>query len=84
VASNGHPVDQDRTAFVRTAREHVASDGGDGAEHVAQIACDGDFLDRVADLTAFDPEAGCATRVIAGDEVDARADQLGDVKPRIY
>ena len=34
-----------------------------------------------ASLAIFDPEARCAAAVIAGDHVDARADEFGHVKP---
>src|SRR6185295_5013199 len=43
-------------------------------------AGDGDFADGVGELSIFNPEAGRAARVIAGDAVDAHADKLGDVE----
>ena len=35
----------------------------------------------VRELAVLDPEAGGAARVVAGDQVHAEADQLGDVEP---
>ena len=46
-----------------------------------QVAGDGDLLHRVADLAALDPVAGGAARVVAGDQVDALAEQLGHQQP---
>src|SRR5882724_5290779 len=55
--------------------------GGDQRfEHRQQMARDRHLADGVGDLAVLDPEAGCAAAVIAGDAVDAGADQVGDVK----
>src|SRR5262245_14777694 len=48
-------------------------------EDVEQMARDRDFADGIGDLAVVDPEAGGAPAVIAGDAVDAGADQVGDV-----
>ena len=37
----------------------------DRQEHVAQIARDRAFIDRIGDFPAFDPETRCAARIIA-------------------
>ena len=50
-------------------------------EHLPEVAGDRDFLDRVADLPALHPEAAGAARVVAGDVVDALADQFGHQQP---
>src|SRR6266446_10412096 len=39
------------------------------------------FRSRIGQGSVLDPEADGAARVIAGDAVDAEADQLGDVEP---
>src|SRR6185436_10103436 len=78
---DGHALDQDRAASATAARKHIAADGSDAFEDVAQVAGDGDFLDRELDLAAFHPVAGRAARVIARHEVDALAEELGDEKP---
>src|SRR6188508_2296535 len=49
-------------------------------EYLKQIACDGDLAHRISAFSVFDPEAGGAAAVIAGDHVGARADQVGDVE----
>src|SRR5580765_6147853 len=81
VSRDGHVVDQDRAAGTAAAHQHVAADRGHALEDVAQVAGDGDLLHRVADLAAFHPVAGGAARIVAGDEVDAVAEQLGDQQP---
>src|SRR5688572_16868177 len=81
VSRDGHVVDQDRAAGAAAAHQHVAADGADALEDVAQVAGDGDLLHRVADLAALDPVAGGAARIVSGDEVDAVAEQLGHQQP---
>src|SRR5262245_20807983 len=81
VPGDGHALDENRAAGAAAAHHDVVADGADAAEHVAQVAGDGDLLHREADLAALDPVAGGAARVVAGDEVDALAEQLGDEQP---
>ena len=50
------------------------------AEHVLEVAGDGDFRNRKGDLAILDPEAGGAAAVIAGDAIDAHAHQFGDIE----
>src|ERR1041384_4393243 len=69
-AGNGHALDQDRAARAAAALEHVAAHGDDAAEHVAQVAGDGDLLDRELDLAAVHPIAGGAAGIVAGHQVD--------------
>src|SRR5262249_9629996 len=54
--------------------------GRELAEHVDQIAGDGDLADGVAALAVLDPEAGGAAAVVAGHPIDAHADEIGDVE----
>src|SRR5579885_2394138 len=49
-------------------------------EHLLQIARDRDLGDGIGDLAPLDPEAGGPAAVIAGDIVDAEADQLGAIE----
>src|SRR5215510_2481374 len=42
-----------------------------GAEHVEQMARDGDFAHRIGELATLDPEAGSAAAVVAGHQVHA-------------
>ena len=60
----------------------VGADRGDPREHLLQVAGDRDFLDRIADLSALDPEAAGTARVVAGHVVDALPDQLGHQQTR--
>src|SRR5438045_5243443 len=69
VSGDGHFLDQDRAATARAACKHVVSDRHDGAEHLAQVASDGDFLHGVPDLAPLHPVARRAARVVAGDEI---------------
>src|SRR5947208_1909360 len=45
-----------------------------------QMACNRHLADGIGDLAVLDPETGGAAAVIAGDAVDAGADQVGDVE----
>src|SRR5512138_3504550 len=74
---NGHSVDEDRAARAPAAHQHVGPDRRDAAEHVAQVAGDGDLLHGVANYAALDPVARRAARIVAGNEVDALAEELG-------
>ena len=49
-------------------------------EHVEQVASDRHFAHRVGKLAILDPETGRAAAIVAGDQIDARADQVGDVE----
>src|SRR3569833_3041663 len=49
-------------------------------EDLEQMTGDGDLADGIGELAVLDPEAGGAAAVIAGDAVDAGADQVGDVR----
>ena len=71
-------LDQHRADRLAALGVDVGADGHDVLEHVAQVAGDGDLVDRVDDAPALDPEAGGAARVVAGDVVDALPHQLGD------
>ena len=52
------------------------------AQHRAQVAGDGAFVDRPHDRAVLDPEAAGAARVVAGGRVDRGADQRGDEQAR--
>src|SRR5262245_6067084 len=51
------------------------------AEHRPEVRGNGDLAHRIGDGAVLDPEAGGAAAVIAGDAVDAHADELGHQKP---
>src|ERR1700759_5730957 len=54
--------------------------GHERLEHLEQMACDRDLADGIGDLAVLDREAGGAAAVVAGDTIDAGADQIGDVE----
>ena len=55
---------------------YVVADGDDTRQHGPEITRDGDFLDRMGDFPVLHPETGRTTRIIAGHEVDALAEQI--------
>ena len=70
-----------RSVGTLTARRcSRSSAGASAAEHVEQVAGDGDLGDRRGELAILDDEAGGAAAIIAGHRIDALADQLGDVE----
>src|SRR5436305_7633440 len=73
-----HAIDEDGTAVLGAAHHDVAPHFTDAAEHLQQVARDGDFLHREPDLATLDPEARRAARVIAGHHVHALAHHFGD------
>src|SRR5882757_6694584 len=52
-------------------------------EHVLEIARHRDAAHRPAELAVLDPEARRAAAIVAGDAVDAKADQVGDEEPAL-
>jgi hypothetical protein len=75
---HGHAVDEDRADLLGAAHQHVVADLDDAAQHVLEVAGDGDLLHRVGDLAVLDPVAGSAARVVAGHVIHALAEQFGD------
>src|SRR5215831_14510354 len=75
---DGHVLDEDRAAALGAAHHGVAPASDDAAVYVLQVSRHGHLLDRERDLAVLDPIARGAARVVAGDEVDAVAEQLGD------
>src|SRR5579872_1736051 len=50
------------------------------AEHFQEVAGNRHFADRIGARAVLDPEPGSAAAVIAGDLIDAHADQVGDIE----
>src|SRR5687768_10939230 len=84
VARDHHALHQDRAARAAAAHHHVAAYGRDSFEHFLEVAGDGDLLDRKADLAAFYPVAGGASRVVAGHGVHALPHELGDEEASVH
>src|SRR3970040_412167 len=81
---NRHVLHQHRATAARTAHHEVAAGARDAAEHVAQVAGDGDFLHRVGDLALLHPVAGRAATIVAGHQVDAVAEELRDQQAAMH
>ncbi len=72
-----HVLNQHRACLEAGALIFVAAHRHYVAEHLCQIAGNGDLLDRIGDLAILDPEAGSAAGVVAIDNVDPLPHQLG-------
>src|ERR1035437_4202761 len=79
-AGDGHAVDAEGGGGGGAPEDQVVADGGDVLVHVLQVAGDGDLFDGIGEFAVFDPEAGRALGVVAGDEVDAEAHSFRDVE----
>ena len=77
IARDRHPIDEYRSALARASPQDIVTHRLDALEHFLEIARDGDLLHRIGDLAALHPEAGGTARVVAGDLIDAHAEQLG-------
>src|SRR5438309_11994661 len=77
-AGDRHPVDAQGRRVHRLAKLEVVG-RGEAPIHVEEVAGDGDFGDRRADLAILDQEAAGAPAVIAGAAVPPLPEQLGDV-----
>ena len=54
-ARDRHRADQDGASLFRTANQNVIANSDDILEHIPQITCNRDFLDRVLDHTSLHP-----------------------------
>ena len=63
---------------IGAAELQVVADFGDVEQHVFQVAGDRDLFDRKGQFAVLDPQAAGAAREIAGDQVHAEAEKLGD------
>src|SRR5215470_10411351 len=78
-SGNGEALHAHRRRIGAEAELEIVG-GRELTEHVDQIAGDGHFAHGIAALAVLDPEAGGAAAVIAGDLVDAHADEIGDIE----
>src|SRR5579863_5037536 len=79
-AGDGHALDANRGRSNRAAKFEVTRDLRDAAEHLPQIAGDGDFFDRKRELAVFDPQAARAFGKISSDHVDTVSKKFGDIE----
>src|SRR5580692_5796621 len=49
-------------------------------EYFGQVPGDGDFAHRKSERAVLDPKSGGAAAIVAGHQVDAHADQVGDIE----
>jgi len=84
VASGGHAADLEGGRDDTAPEGQIVADHLDPQQHLLEVARYGDLLHGVGEFAAFDPDSNCPSGVVAGDEVYAGADQLGDVRSRIY
>src|SRR5580658_1198172 len=47
-------------------------------EYFGEMPRDGDFTHRISELAVLDPKSGGAAAIVAGHQIDADADQIGD------
>ena len=78
-AGDGHPSIRTVGALVRALELQVVG-RRQVEEHVLEVAGHRDAAHRPGELAVLDPEARGAAAVVAGDAVDAEADQVGDVE----
>src|SRR5438105_3852999 len=64
----------------RAAELQVAAHRVHVAQHLLEVAGDRHLVDGVNEPAPLDPLPGRALRVVAGDEVHAEADEVGDVE----
>src|SRR5262249_18923680 len=73
LSAYGEAIDTNGGRSHASTKFQVAADFRDVLEDVFQVSRDRDFFDRVSKLSVDNPLAGCATRVIARDEVRTHA-----------
>ena len=79
-AADHQAVDADGWSRNRAAEFEVVSDFGNVEEQLFQVSSDRDFFDWVCEFATGDPEAGCAARIVAGDQICAVAQELSYVQ----
>src|ERR1035438_3896317 len=79
-AANGHLSNLERGRGHGTAKLQVVANLFHAQQHLLQITGNGDFGNRERELAVAYPQTRGAARVIAGDDVDAHADQFRDIE----
>src|SRR5262245_64568490 len=80
LAGDGQARDLERGCGGLVAEGEVAPDHLDVLQNLAQVAGNGDLLDRVRELPTLDPEPDGPPGIVTGGEVDPEPDQLGHVE----
>src|SRR4026208_16314 len=81
IAGHRHFRDLQGRAGNPASEDEIIADNLDVAEHLFQIPRDGNLLDRIRQLTVFDPKSARPTGVVSGHHIDPKADQFRDVQP---
>src|SRR5262245_21207211 len=79
LACNGQPLHPDGRRIDAVTESEIVG-RHEGAEDVGEMTRDRDLAHRIGELAVLDPEAGGAAAVIAGHQVDAHANEIGDIK----
>ncbi len=82
LAADGHATDAQGGGCRGAAPNEVVAHGVHVQEHVPQVAGDGDLVDGVREAAVLDPVTDGTLGVVARDDVDAEADQVGDEEAR--
>src|SRR4051794_7632537 len=75
---NSHLLDQHRASSHTAAQINVAADGDNLLIHLLQVAGDCDFVNRIGNLSVFDPKARSAARVITRHSVHTLTHEFRD------
>ena len=84
MACHCHAADLDGGRGNALAEGQVVAHHLDPEQHLLEIAGHGELFHWIGQLVLFYSESDCAPRVIPGDEIHARADQLRDVETLLY
>src|SRR5262245_8235706 len=77
---NGQTLDPHRRRVGSVAEFEIIG-GRERAENIVEVTGNRHLADRIGQFAALDPKTGSAAAVIAGDDVDAHANQVSDVEP---
>src|SRR5580704_13358013 len=77
VAGNSQALHAHRRRIGAVTEDEVVS-RRQALEYFGQMPGDGDFAHRICEHAVLDPKTGGATAIVAGHQIDADADQVGD------
>src|SRR3990172_4840678 len=83
LAGHGHSPDPNSRRGDTTSKDQVVADTINRLKHLKQVARDRDLLDRVRKLAFFNPMTDRSARIVSGDEVHPKSDQLRDIETRV-
>src|SRR5581483_1111664 len=83
-SGNGHLSDHNGRGGNRTAEFQIAADFCYSVQHLLQSARDCDLRNRKRQLAVAYPDADSSARVIAGNYIDAAADQFSHIEAVLH